>query len=131
CLGRTNIGELLVVILYICFSIGSGSGLDVFQIPQHRKALFVVRHPIEHPAHIQSSMTLPTRPHAIFSTFARRTKPMHETDLAKELKMPTHSRPTPADEYLSSFVRHFSNKYLLGTQAHPPPGGRNSYQLCF
>jgi hypothetical protein len=29
--------------LYICFSIGSGSGLDVFQIPQHRKALFVGR----------------------------------------------------------------------------------------
>ena len=33
--------KLLVVILYICFSINSGSGLDVFQIPQHRKALFV------------------------------------------------------------------------------------------
>ena len=33
--------KLLVVILYICFSISSGSGLDVFQIPQHRKALFV------------------------------------------------------------------------------------------
>jgi len=28
----------------------------------------VVRHPIEHPTHIQASMTLPTRPHAIFST---------------------------------------------------------------
>jgi hypothetical protein len=41
CSGRTNIGGLLVIILYICFSIGSGSGLDVFQIPQHRKALFV------------------------------------------------------------------------------------------
>ncbi len=38
--GQTSV-KLLVVILYICFSIGSGSGLDVFQIPQHRKALFV------------------------------------------------------------------------------------------
>jgi len=28
----------------------------------------VVRHPIEHPTHIQTSMTLPTRPNAIFST---------------------------------------------------------------
>jgi len=25
-------------------------------------------HPIEHPAHVKSSMTLPTRPNAIFST---------------------------------------------------------------
>lgn len=28
----------------------------------------VVRHPIEHPTHILTSMTLPTRPNAIFST---------------------------------------------------------------
>ena len=47
CSGRTNIGGLLFVILYICFPIGIGSRLDVFQIPQHRKALFdiVTIHP--------------------------------------------------------------------------------------
>jgi hypothetical protein len=43
--------------------------------------------------------------------------------------MPTHSPPTPADEYLSPFVRHISNISLLDTYAHPPPGGQNSYQL--
>jgi hypothetical protein len=37
--------------LYICFSIGSGSGLDVFQIPQNRKALNVGGHAIGHPAY--------------------------------------------------------------------------------
>ena len=30
CSGRTNIGGLLVVILYICFSIGSGYGRTEF-----------------------------------------------------------------------------------------------------
>jgi hypothetical protein len=42
--GQTTI-KLLVVILYICFSIGCRSGLDVFQIPEHRQALFVGCHP--------------------------------------------------------------------------------------
>ena len=44
-----------------------------FKVRTFKKSHFantwsVVRHPIEHPAHIQASMTLPTRPHAIFST---------------------------------------------------------------
>jgi ABC-type proline/glycine betaine transport system ATPase subunit len=43
--------------------------------------------------------------------------------------MPTHSPPTPADEYLSTFVRHFNNISLLNTKAHPPPSGRNTYEL--
>ena len=71
-------------------------------------------------------MTLPTLPHAIFSTFTRHTKPRHKANLAKELKMPTHSPLTPADEYLSSLAMHFSNKSLLSIQAHPPPSERNS-----
>jgi hypothetical protein len=37
--------------------------------------LSVMCHPIEHPAHIQSPMTLPTRPHAIFSTWQGTQKP--------------------------------------------------------
>ncbi len=85
-------------------------------------------HPIEHPTHIQSSMTLPTRPHAIFSTFAFLANTQKPDKKAKELKMPTLNLRTPADEYLSSFVQHFSNISLLGTQAHPPPSGRNSYE---
>lgn len=40
------------------FELDGGSGVY----------LSVVRHPIEHPTHIQASMTLPTRPHAISST---------------------------------------------------------------
>jgi len=36
--------------------------LDVFQIPPHRQAVTVMCHPIEHPAHIQSHMTLPPDP---------------------------------------------------------------------
>jgi hypothetical protein len=43
----------------------------------------VVRHPIEHPTHIQASMTLPTRPHAIFSTLQGTQNPDTRSTLAK------------------------------------------------
>ncbi len=41
-----------------------------YLLEQHKMDVnfYVVRHPIEHSTHIQASMTLPTRPHAIFST---------------------------------------------------------------
>lgn len=39
--GLANIAELLQLMLYICFSISSGAGLDVFQIPCLHKALNV------------------------------------------------------------------------------------------
>lgn len=65
-------------------------------------------------------MTLPTQPYAIFSTLQGTQIPT-QSQPCKELKMPTHNPPTPADEYLSSSVQHFSNKSLLDTQAHPPP----------
>jgi len=68
-------------------------------------------------------MTLPTRPFApsqahLQGTQSRNTK----ANLAKEpaLCQRTAHR-TPADEYLSSFVRYFNNISLLSTQAHPPP----------
>ena len=53
----------------------------------------VIPHPIEHPAHIQASMTLPTRPHVIFSTLQGTqnpdTKPTLQT--AKNANaQPTH-----------------------------------------
>lgn len=65
-------------------------------------------------------MILPTRPNAIFSTL-QGTQNLDTSQPCKELKMPTHSPPTPADEYLSSFVQHISDKSLLSTKAHPPP----------
>ena len=71
--------------------LGSSSGQDEQWIPHLQQYLFVMCHPIQHPAHIQSSMTLPTRANAIFSTFARHTKPRHKTNLAKELKFCRHT----------------------------------------
>ena len=94
---------------------------DGILIPVLRQALFVVCHPIKHPAHIPAPMTLPTRPYAIFSTLQGTQNPTHKSQPCKELKMPTHSPPTPADEYLSSLVQHISNITLLSTNAHPPP----------
>jgi len=72
-------------------------------------------------------MTLPPDP-TLFLAHCKAHKTLTQSQPCKELKMPTHSLPTPADEYLSSFVRHFSNISLLSIQAHPPPNGR-SYQL--
>jgi hypothetical protein len=40
-------------------------------------------HPIEHPAHKQSSMTLPIRPYAIFSTLQGTQNPDTKANLAK------------------------------------------------
>jgi len=53
----------------------------------------VVRHPIEHPAHIQASMTLPTRPHAIFSTLQGTQNPDTKPTLQRAKNanaQPTH-----------------------------------------
>jgi hypothetical protein len=60
-------------------------------------------HPIRHPAHIQSSMTLPTRPYAIFSTLQGTQNP----DTKQTLQRAKNAN----------------------AQAHPPPSGRNSCQL--
>ncbi len=67
--GQTIFNLAFCSYLIISFSIRLRFRADVFQIPHLRQALYVMCHPIEHPAHIQSSMTLPTRPHAIFSTW--------------------------------------------------------------
>ena len=83
--------------------------------------LDVLHYTIEHPTHIQASMTLPTRPHAIFSTLQGT-----QSQSCKELKMPNHSPPTPADEYLSSVAIHFSNITLLDTMPNHHPTGVQS-----
>jgi hypothetical protein len=78
-------------------------------------------------------MTLPTRPNTpsqahLQGTQSRDTK----ANLAKEpaLCQRTAHR-TPADEYLSSFVRHFSKISLLDTKAHPPPNRMKQNQTIF
>ena len=67
CSGRTNIGEHFIL---SCTSATHQQRFraDVFKIPPTTPSPNVMCHPIEHPAHIQASMTLPTRPNAIFST---------------------------------------------------------------
>jgi hypothetical protein len=50
-------------------------------------------HPIQHPAHIQSSMTLPTRPYAIFSTLQGTQNPDTKPTLQRAKNanaQPTH-----------------------------------------
>jgi hypothetical protein len=50
-------------------------------------------HPIKHPAHIQSSMTLPTRPNAIFSTLQGTQSPDTKPTLQRAKNanaQPTH-----------------------------------------
>ncbi len=50
-------------------------------------------HPIEHPTHIQTSMTLPTRPHAIFSTLQGTQNPDTKPTLQRAKNanaQPTH-----------------------------------------
>ena len=71
-------------------------------------------HPIQHHAHIQTSMTMPPDP-TLFLAHCKAHKTQRHSQPCKELKMPTHNPPTPADEYRSTFVRQFSNISLLDT----------------
>jgi len=59
-----------------------------------QQAVDVVRHPIEHPTHIQTSMTLPTRPHAIFGTLQGTQHPDTKPTLQRAKNanaQPTHT----------------------------------------
>jgi len=82
----------------------------------------VERYPKQHPTQIQAFKIFAGPCPTLFLAYLQGTQSRHtKANLAKELKMPTHSLPTPADEYISSSVQHFNNKSLLDTQAHPPP----------
>ena len=59
-------------------------------------------------------MTLPDDP-TLFLAHCKEHKTPTQSQPCKELKMPTHSPATPADEYLSSVAMHFSNISLLDT----------------
>ena len=50
-------------------------------------------HPIEHPAHIQTSITLPTRPHAIFSTLQGTQNPDTKPPLQRAKKCQHTAHP--------------------------------------
>lgn len=65
-------------------------------------------------------MTLPPDP-TQFLAHCKAHKARTQSQPCKELKMPTHYPPSPADEYLSALVQYFSSKPLLSDQAHPPP----------
>ena len=82
------------------------------------KTLYVTLN--EHSVHIQTPKTLPCYP-TLFLAHCKAHKTQTQTKPCKELKMPTHNPPTPADEYLSSFAQHIGNKTLLTNLAHPPP----------
>ena len=84
----------------------------------------VVRHLKRHSTKIKASHDFTDPTPRYFSTL-QGTQAQTQSQPCKELKMPTLSPPTPADKYLSSFVRHFSNKSLLSAQAHPPPNCRH------
>jgi len=65
----------------------------------------------------------------LFLAHCKAHKTPTQSQPCKELKMPTHSPPTPADEYLSTFVRHISNISLLDTMpTHHPTGGQSGTQ---
>ena len=80
----------------------------------------VMCHPIEASCTYTITHDFAARPHAIFSTWQGR-QTLTQSQPCQELKMPMHSPPTPADEYLSTFVLHFSNTSLLDTMPtrHP------------
>jgi len=59
-------------------------------------------HPIEHPAHKQSSMTLPTRPYAIFSTLQGTQNP----DTKPTLQRAKNANAQPTAPRLTNIYHH-------------------------
>jgi hypothetical protein len=95
-LGWTNIAGLLFVNLYFYIFIQQQFRADTATIPALQQALPVVRHPIEHPAHIQASMTLPTRPNAPSQAHLQGTQSRHtKANLAKEPALCQRTTYTP------------------------------------
>jgi hypothetical protein len=72
-------------------------------------------------------MTLQSYP-TLFLVHGKAHKAQTQSQPCLELKMPTHNPPTPADEYLSSAIRHIDNISLLSAKAHPPPIRRSFNQ---
>ena len=68
-------------------------------------------------------MTLPSDP-TLFLAHCKAHKTQTQTTPCKELKMPTHNPPTPADEYLSSLVQRISNRPLFNSKPTHHPADR-------
>ena len=76
---------LFVVNFNVIFPIGKRFRAGRYKISHLQQYLSVVRHPIEHPTHIQASMTLPTRPNAPSQAHLQGTQSQHtKANLAKE-----------------------------------------------
>ena len=86
--------------------ISSGTGQTEHRIPPHRQCFNVMCHPIQHPAHIQSPMILPPDP-TLFLAHGKAHKTPTQSQPCQELKMPTHSLPTPADITSIIWISHF------------------------
>ncbi len=90
--------------------------------------LDVVRHPIEHPTHIQASMTLPTRPNAIFSTLQGTQNPDTKPTLQRAKN--ANAQPTHPSGRISIIICSTHQQYnFTELHAHPPPHGHVAYQL--
>jgi hypothetical protein len=97
-----------------------GSQADGSTMPASINTRAVMCHPIQHPTHIQIRMTLPPDP-SLFLAHGKAQKTPTQSQPCKELKMPTHNPPTPADEYLSSAVQHIGNISFFDTMpTHHP-----------
>ena len=111
-------GHLSIVILfYIVFSTFNRllNRAGRILLPRLTQSPNVMCHPIEHPAHIQTSMTLPTRPHAIFSTLQGTQNPDTKPWPCKELKMPTHSLQYFDISYYNYRLLKFTNDWTSPT----------------
>lgn len=57
-------------------------------------------------------MTSPLTP-TQFLAHCKAHKALTQTKPCKELKMPTHSPPTPADGIIATSIRHINNKFFV------------------
>jgi hypothetical protein len=86
-----------------------------------------VRHPKQHPTHIQTSMTLPTRPQAIFSIPPMAGPGTRNPDTKPTLQRAenTNAQPTPADGILFSFILNINK-----TAAISKPSQLKNQTVC-
>jgi hypothetical protein len=91
--GGRNSAGLLLVNFGFCIFNQQQFRADSWSIPQLPQSLDRLCHPIEHPTHIHASMTLPTRPNAIFSTLQGTQNPDTKPTLQRAKNanaQPTH-----------------------------------------
>jgi hypothetical protein len=116
--GQASVGFWLLSCTFV-FQSASVPGLTFFKSPNIAEpcSLYVTLNEI---LQIFKHLRLCRHDPTLFLAHCKAHKTLTQSQPCKELKMPTHSPPTPADQHLSSFGRHFSNISLLDTKAHPP-----------